>query len=272
MGDIPDMQPQLSRTLQAAIDAWGQTLVMETLGATPVQLHDWLLGRAEMDEHLVGRLAGLANAATPPDAQSDATQAQEVQVSGPVRSPDVDDMGTGNTLPCGSYDGDKDRETMGDLVGMGGIDPAQTGDLAQPIDVAPSQPNLRHPDLKDTISRLWTARQHAVVAQMGSRNAREHVIALEWQVELELVLIEQFNQCVPDPDVTWDEGRRAREIETRINRLRWAKEELRQSYGGILGFLKRLVFIRRPTRHQLYQFALRKQQSLMNDVEHGGRS
>ena len=250
-------EPSMSATLQGLIAECGETLAMESLGATPEQLRAWLSG-SDMDARTMARLHTLSQTFIPPDARS-------VKESDPARPACGEDMATGNSFPCGSYDSDKDRETKD-------IDTAQTSYLAQPIDVAPSQPNLWHPDPQDIIGLLWTARQHAVVAQMGSRNAREHVIALEWQAHIELVLIEQFNQSVPDPDVTWDEGRRAREIETRINRLRWAEEELRRHYGGILGFLKRLVGIRSPTRNQLYQFALRKQESLMNDVEHGGRS
>ena len=54
---------------------------------------------------------------------------------------------------------------------------------------------------------------------------KEMVAALSWVAEIELALISFYEDSVPDPDASWDLERRTREINARLERLRWAREE-----------------------------------------------
>ena len=70
------------------------------------------------------------------------------------------------------------------------------------------------------------------MAQSRLLKHREMVAALSWVAEIELALISFYEDSVPDPDVPWDLERRTREINVRLERLRWAREEKEKEYGG----------------------------------------
>ena len=61
---------------------------------------------------------------------------------------------------------------------------------------------------------------------------RELVMALGWVAEIELALISFYGDSVPDPGMNWDVERQAREIDIRLERVRWAEEQQEKDYGG----------------------------------------
>ena len=83
------------------------------------------------------------------------------------------------------------------------------------------------------------------MAQSRLLKHREMVAALSWVAEIELALISFYEDSVPDPEVPWDLERRTREINVRLERLRWAREE--KEYGGLKGMMKWLVGDRMPS-------------------------
>ena len=77
-------EPSMSATLQGLIAECGETLAMESLGATPEQLRAWLSG-SDMDARTMARLHTLSQTFIPPDARS-------VKESDPARPACGEDM------------------------------------------------------------------------------------------------------------------------------------------------------------------------------------
>ena len=96
---------------------------------------------------------------------------------------------------------------------------------------------------------------------------KEMVAALSWVAEIELALISFYEDSVPDPRVPWDLERRTREINVRLERLRWAREE--KEYGGVKGMMKWLVGDRMPSGKELYQKMVNEADRLLESVEIG---
>ena len=98
---------------------------------------------------------------------------------------------------------------------------------------------------------------------------KEMVAALSWVAEIELALISFYEDSVPDPRVSWDLERRTREINARLERLRWAREEQEKEYGGVKGVMKWLVGDRMPSGKELYQKMVDEADRLLESVEIG---
>ena len=83
---------------------------------------------------------------------------------------------------------------------------------------------------------LWTARGVAVMSQFRlDLEYHEHVASLACVAQVELALISFFMESVPDPGEVWNPAKRAREIERRLRRIRWAEAEQRREFGGFRG-------------------------------------
>ena len=244
MGDSNNQFQTPQELLQSGIDALGQTIVMEILGATPAQIQGWLSGEAEMDALSVDRMAKLAEPATQPDLLADAAKPEDVYG------------------PSDGHEGMVDQADAQDLH-------LPPGDPDQPGGSALAQAGLPYPH-QEMIAALRAAIKHAQLAQAYAKTPTETAVALQWQAELELALIETFWQSVPDPKEVWGEARRYHEIQTRHRRAQWAKDKIQSAHGGILGFIKRVVGIRPPTRKELYERGVKAQERLIKDVMEGG--
>ena len=124
-------------------------------------------------------------------------------------------------------------------------------------------------DIEDRRQALWTARSIAQMTQGRLLKHKEMVAALSWVAEIELALISFYEDSVPDPDVPWDLERRTREINVRLERLRWAREEKEKEYGGVKGMMKWLVGDRMPSGKELYQKMVNEADRLLESVEIG---
>ena len=124
-------------------------------------------------------------------------------------------------------------------------------------------------DIEDRRQALWTAWSIAQMTQGRLLKHKEMVAALSWVAEIELALISFYEDSVPDPDVPWDLERRTREINARLERLRWAREEQEKEYGGVKGMMKWLVGDRMPSGKELYQKMVDEADRLLESVEIG---
>ena len=69
---------------------------------------------------------------------------------------------------------------------------------------------------------------------------REHLEALALVARLDLALIANFGEAVPDPNEHWDARKIDREIERRVARLRWVGREQEREFGGLRGLINRI--------------------------------
>ena len=86
---------------------------------------------------------------------------------------------------------------------------------------------------------LWRALDLAIRRQfvMGMSYGQQ-IESMLLVIQLELALIMNYNESVPDPGVRWDIERKHREIDRRLARQRWGEEQLKKS-GGVLGGMVR---------------------------------
>ena len=122
---------------------------------------------------------------------------------------------------------------------------------------------------------LWTARGVAVMSQFRlDLEYHEHVASLACVAQVELALISFFMESVPDPGEAWNPARRAREIERRLRRIRWAEAEQRREFGGFRGAWNWLVGRKRVSGKELYQRMVAEADEMMGaiaDLDRGER-
>lgn len=99
---------------------------------------------------------------------------------------------------------------------------------------------------------LWRALDLAIRRQfvMGLSYG-EQIRSMLMVIRLELALIMNYNESVPDPGVRWDIERKHREIDRRLARQRWGEEQLRKS-GGLLGGVVRWLRSEEVSGKELY--------------------
>ena len=114
---------------------------------------------------------------------------------------------------------------------------------------------------------LWTSRSLALMTQfrMGMRHD-EQVAALELVTRIELALISAFKESVPEPGMRWDGEKRDREIQKRLARLRWVAREQEREYGGLKGFLNRMIGRERLSGKELYQRMMEGADEMLSEM------
>ena len=112
---------------------------------------------------------------------------------------------------------------------------------------------------------LWTSRSLALMTQfrMGMRHD-EQVAALELVTRIELALISAFKESVPEPGMRWNGEKRDREIQKRLARLRWVARE--REYGGLKGFLNRMIGRERLSGKELYQRMMEGADEMLSEM------
>ena len=152
-----------------------------------------------------------------------------------------------------------------------GLDVNGDGKVDMPLPGAAVSPRSGNwtDDVEERRRALWRAWSIAQMTQYRLMNHRESVAALSWVAQIELALISFYGESVPDPGVNWDMERRTREIEKRLERLRWAEEEKAREYGGLKGVMRWLVGDTMPTGKDLYRKMVAEADKLIDSVELG---
>ena len=117
---------------------------------------------------------------------------------------------------------------------------------------------------------LWTARSIAVMTQYRLMKRREIVAAMGWVAQIELALISFYGESLPDPAVPWTLQKQSEEIDRRLSRLRWVKEEQEREYNGVKGVARWLVGDRWPSGKELYQKMVEEADKLLVEVDSVG--
>ena len=176
----------------------------------------------------------------------------------------VGDVGADAPVPEGTdLDGTGEVMLGLDMDGDGKVDVPLPGAM-----VTPRSGNWND-DIEDRRQALWTAWSIAQMTQNRLMKHKETVAALSWVAEIELALISFYGDSVPDPGVRWDMERKTREINTRLERLRWAREEQEREYGGLKGVMRWLVGDRVPSGKELYRRMVDEADRLLDSVDIG---
>ena len=233
--------------LRYVVKDLGAPAVCESLGVTLEGLHSLVLGEAElepgMEEMLsklcqafgqaIGAVEDLEDVIALSRGQTESDLDYEDAIQGPVSgvegqpagvSPDGGGM---DASPLASGDGagtGPGAELSADGVSAAGILGEGTGGAGVIM------PGKRwSEDIEMRRRALWTARGVAVMSQFRlDLEYHEHVASLACVAQVELALISFFMESVPDPGEVWNPAKRAREIERRLRRIRWAEAGQRE--------------------------------------------
>ena len=100
---------------------------------------------------------------------------------------------------------------------------------------------------------LWRYRAELLMTQVRLDMTRVEQVTIAGEItRLELALIMNFRDTLPEPGANWDMTRRMWEIERRLTWLRWVQLEREKEYGGMKGVWNWLTGKDRVTGRELY--------------------
>ena len=100
---------------------------------------------------------------------------------------------------------------------------------------------------------LWRARALGVLSQMRlGMSFSQHMGVLSAVAQIELALILEFGDSVPEEGQDWSITRRYREIDRRLSRLRWIEAEQAREMRGLRGVWRRVTGERQVSGRELY--------------------
>ena len=246
------------RKLLVLVKQLGFSAVAENLGVTNAGLQELLEGRGELDvrgeEGLARICAVMGEAVAWWDLEGQA-------------APEVHGNGAG-----GAWTPEEEEvleEVLYHAYSEGELVPATAaGRKGEPraeevAVLAPVRTETWEQELERRRQVLWRALDLSVLSQFRlGMPRRQQLEAMVVVIQLELALIMNYNESVPDPGVRWDLERRHREIERRLARKRWAEEELRKAKGP-LGYLARWLGVEGSGKELYQQMIVEADQSIM---------
>ena len=247
------------RKLLVLVKQLGFSAVAENLGVTNSGLQELLEGRGELDargeEGLERICAVMGEAVAWWDLEGQA-------------APEVHGNGAGGALDA------EDEEVLAEVLyhaySEGELQPAAAAAgreaAPRPEEVAVLalvRTETWEQELERRRQVLWRALDLSVLSQFRlGMPRRQQLEAMVVVIQLELALIMNYNESVPDPGVRWDLERRHREIERRLARKRWAEEELRKAKGP-LGYLARWLGVEGSGKELYQQMIIEADESIM---------
>ena len=125
-------------------------------------------------------------------------------------------------------------------------------------------------EMKMKKDALWNSRTLAYTT-MFRLNAthQELVVAVGMIAQIELALITMFGESVPEPGQNWDGNRRLREMERRLSRIHWVRQEQAKEYSGLKGLYN--WFMGRPklTGRDLYERVISEADAMLGAMQDG---
>ena len=113
---------------------------------------------------------------------------------------------------------------------------------------------------------LWRYRAELLMTQVRLDMTRVEQVTIAGEItRLELALIMNFRDTLPEPGANWDMTRRMWEIERRLTWLRWVQLEREKEYGGVKGVWNWLKGNDRVTGRELYQRMLLEAEQTKGD-------
>ena len=210
--------------LDLLVQAMGEDPVRETLDVSGEDWESILSGGMELDETLLARLETMIGA-----------MGQAVEWWDEEEEEDEEDEGEGASEDVGGVELDERSERPSEEV------PAEA-----------------------LSSRSWNWGEHlAMVTQyrLGVRyQGQLAMMGLVAKIELALIFM---GETLPDPGVDWDGDRRLREINRRVSRLLWVKQEQDREFGGVRGVFNWLSGRTRLSSKELVKQMLEEADDIM---------
>ena len=101
---------------------------------------------------------------------------------------------------------------------------------------------------------MWRARGRAIATQFRlDLPVEEHLAAMAVVQQIELCLMMNFRDTIPEPGLEWDEYRFYREVYYRLTRLRWVQLKLAERSRGLRGLVKWMLGDRKPSGKELFE-------------------
>ena len=120
---------------------------------------------------------------------------------------------------------------------------------------------------------MWRARGRAIATQFRlDLPVEDHLAAMAVVQQIELCLIMQFKDTVPEPGLEWDAYRFNREIYRRLTRLRWVQIKLADRRRGLRGLVKWMMGERKPSGKELFETMIVDADAEYEHMSASGRS
>ena len=236
--------------LVALVRQLGASQVAESLGVDDDSLRYLVSGDLPMDENISSNLerlcevmgesldledrGDLSPASFAPSSSSSSGKAKPT--AAPAADPDYDedyDYLDGDTLPA----------------------PAGGGRSAPTVVMPPRGVQTMAEYHEERRKTLWKGRNLAVMTQFHlGLSFAEKLDMFYLVLEIELTLIMAYGDSMPEPGMNWEPERRDAEVQRRLARLRWVDRQREEAYGGMKGFIMRVLGRRRRlSGKELYQ-------------------
>ena len=211
-GEVVRRRPRLD----LLVGAMGEAPVRETLDVSGEDWESILSGEMKLDETLLARLETMTGAMGQAVEWWDEVEDEEDE-DGDGASEDDGDIG-GASEDIGGVELDEESERPSEEV---------------PAEALSSRSWNWGEHLEERRASLRAMHHLAMVTQyrLGVRyQGQLAMMGLVAKIELALIFM---GETLPDPGVDWDGDRRLREINRRVSRLLWVKQEQDREFGGV---------------------------------------
>ena len=226
-GEVGRRRPRLGLLVQAM----GEDPVRETLDVSGEDWESILSGGMELDDRLLARLEAMIEA-----------------MDQAVEWWDEEDDGEGASEDVGGVELDEGSERPSEEV---------------PAEALSSRSWNWGEHLEERRASLCAMHHLAMVTQyrLGVRyQGQLAMMGLVAKIELALIFM---GETLPDPGMDWDGDRRLREINRRVSRLLWVKQEQDREFGGVRGVFNWLSGRTRLSSKELVRQMLEEADDIM---------
>ena len=230
----------LRRMLNALVEEAGAGLVCEHLGATEAEVRELGAGIGEWTEERMAALEGVCNVMSLGLGTNYEQLVGGEAAAAAERATGAEDVVAGYRLEW--------EEGPIELA----EDEVDAGVLSEGLELA-SNGSTWLEAMERRRQTLWRYRAELLMTQVRLDMTRVEQVTIAGEItRLELALIMNFRDTLPEPGANWDMTRRMWEIERRLTWLRWVQLEREKEYGGIKGVWNWLTGKDRVTGRELY--------------------
>ena len=230
-GEVGRRRPRLD----LLVGAMGEAPVRETLDVSGEDWESILSGGMELDDRLLARLETMIGA-------------MDQAVEWWDEEEDEEDEGAGAPEDIGGVELDEESERPSEEVPAEALS-SRSWNWGEHLEERRASSRAMHHLAMVTQYRLGV-RYQGQLAMMG----------LVAKIELALIFM---GETLPDPGVDWDGDRRLREINRRVSRLLWVKQEQDREFGGVRGVFNWLSGRTRLSSKELVKQMLEEADDIM---------
>ena len=130
-------------------------------------------------------------------------------------------------------------------------------------------PGLAGPEQQER-SRALLIRVHHTARMEQHRlglSDREKLDIQLVMVQIEMALITDFREYLPEPGQNWDADRRAKANEDKLTLFRLLEQKQKRNYSGLKGAWNRLMGRRKPTVEEVWRRLIERSEAMMLGME-----